>query len=233
MKTNAATGFPIRAWRALLKALIGLQVMGAIYGVKSFPVAEALERKFSIVPMESRVVLLVARDGLLAILAHDHAMVAAEISGVIQFNIERPEKSSLRFSIPVKGIQVDPPAERKRLKLGGELSKGDVREIREIMLSPRVLDAARFPTVEITSIAVSGTLGKLTLKLKMRIRGVERVLSATARVTVIGDVLRARGEFSFLQTNFGIKPYSTLLGAIAVEDKIRIKFDVVARADGS
>lgn len=233
MKTNAATGLPIRNWKVLPKALIWLLVMGATYGVNSFPMAEALEKKFSIVPKESRVVLLVARDGVLAVLAHDHAMVAADISGAIHFNIERPEKSSLRLSIPVKGLQVDLPAERKRLKLGGELSKGDVREIREIMLSPRVLDATRFPTVEITSIAVSGPLGKLTLKLKMRIREVERVFNATARVTVTGDVLRARGEFSFLQTHFGIKPYSTLLGAIAVEDKIHIKFDVVARAEGS
>ncbi|MEE8436225.1 MAG: YceI family protein [bacterium] len=229
MRTTAATGITIRVRGYLLTAVIGLQLTVA-YFVAAYSVAGAAERIFSIAPRESRMELLLYREGVFSLLAHDHVLVAAEISGTILYDNEHLEKSSLRLSIPVRGIRVDLPEDRKRLKLTGELSKGDLREIRSIMLSPRVLDAERFPTVEITSLAVGGTLGRLILDLKWRIRGVERVLSATAEVTVSGNVLRAKGEMDLFQTHFGIKPYSTLLGAIAVKDRIRIKFDLVARA---
>ena len=228
-RTNAATGITIRVRGCLLTALIGLHLIAA-YSVAGYSVAGAAERIFSIVPLESRVVLLLNREGVLSLLAHAHVMVATDISGSIRYDDERIENSSLRLSIPVRGLRVDLPEDRKRLKLGGELSKGDLREIRSIMLSPRVLDAARFPTVEITSLGIRGTLGKLHLALKWRIRGVERILNATAEVTISGDTLRAKGEMDLFQTNFGITPYSTLLGAIAVEDRIRIKFELVARA---
>lgn len=248
MRKTPTTGFTFRVRKCLLPAFLGPRLRAANYGVGyilvacsvvacfavAFSVAGsspagAAERNFSIAPLESRVVLLVFRDGLFSLLAHDHAMVITEISGTIRFDNEHVEKSSIRLSIPVKGIRVDPPEERQRLKLGGELSKEDILEIRDIMLSPRVLDAARFPTIEITSLAIKGTPGKLILDLQWRLRGVERVLSATAEVTVSGTVLRARGEMDLIQTHFGIKPYSTLLGTIAVKDRIRIKFDLVAR----
>ena len=231
MRKTAAAGMTLRVRGSLLKVLIGLQLMVA-YSVASSSVANAAERIFSIVPRESRVILFLARKGFFSLLAHDHVMVVREISGTIRYDDERIEKSSIQLNIPVKGLLVDPLVERQRLQLTGELSKGEIQEIRSIMLSPRVLDAERFPTVEITSLAVRGTPGKLTLDLKWRIRGVERVLSATAEVTVSGNILRAKGEISLLQTHFGILPYSTLLGTIAVEDRIRIKFDLVARAAG-
>ena len=232
MRPTAATIIPIRVRRCLLTALIGLQLMAATSVAASF-VADAAVRIFSIAPKESRVVLLVFRDGVFSLLAQDHAMVAAEIFGAFRYDDEHIEKSSIRLSIPVEGIRVDPPEERKRLKLaGGFIGKEEVREIRSTMLSPKVLDAARFPTVEITSLTVKGTPGGLTLDLQWRIRGVERVLQTTAEVTVSGNVLRAKGEMDLIQTHFGITPYSTLLGAIAVKDRIRIKFDLVARAAG-
>lgn len=210
--------------------LVAFSVVGV--SVDGFPVAGAAERNFSIAPLESRVVLLLFRDGLFSLLSHDHALVATNISGEIRFDEEHSEKSSIRLSIPVRDIRVDPPEERQRLELDGELSKEDVEEIRGIMLSPRVLDAARFPTVEITTLAAKGTPGKLILELKLRVRGVERVLSATAEVTVSGTVLRARGEMELIQSQFGIEPYTALLGTIAVKDRIRIIFDLVARESG-
>lgn len=229
MRKTAAAGMTLQVRLSLLKVLVGLQLMVA-YSVASSSVANAAERIFSIVPRESRVILFLARKGFFSLLAHDHVMVVREISGTIRYDDERIEKSSIQLSIPVKGLLVDPLVERQRLQLTGELSKGEIQEIRSIMLSPRVLDAERFPTVEITSLAVRGTPGKLTLDLKWRIRGVERVLSATAEVTVSGNILRAKGEIFLLQTQFGILPYSTLLGTIAVEDQIGVKFDLVARA---
>ena len=223
MRTAATIGHTTRVRRCLLAALFGLQMVAAS------SVSGAVERIFSIAPKESRVVLVVFREGVLSLLAHDHAMVAADMSGAIRYDDEQIDKSSIRLSFPVRSIQVDLPEERKRLKFTGKLTKGDLQEIREIMLSPRVLDAAQFPTVEITSLAVRGALERLTLELKWRIRGVEQVLKTTAVVTVSGNVLRAKGEMDLFQTKFGIKPYSTLLGAIAVKDRILIKFDLVAR----
>jgi hypothetical protein len=77
----------------------------------------------------------------------------------------------------------------------------------------------------------SGTLPDLLLTLRVRVRQTEQVLSVPVRVEATPDGLRARGEFAFLQSGFGIRPYRALLGAIAVEDEARVRFDIVARVE--
>ena len=42
------------------------------------------------------------------------------------------------------------------------------------------------------------------------------------------DQVCASGEFDVLQTDFGIKPFSVALGALEVQDRLHIKFRIVA-----
>jgi hypothetical protein len=40
----------------------------------------------------------------------------------------------------------------------------------------------------------------------------------------------ASGEVEFLQSELGIAPYSALLGALQVQDQLRVKFRIEAQA---
>jgi hypothetical protein len=51
----------------------------------------------------------------------------------------------------------------------------------------------------------------------------------SAQVALIGDTLRAHGEFSLLQTAFGIKPVSIAGGSLKLKDELKCSFDILAR----
>jgi hypothetical protein len=57
---------------------------------------------------------------------------------------------------------------------------------------------------------------------------VSREVQVPVRIAAEGAKLTASGEFDILQTEFGIKPFSVALGALEVQDKLHIKFSVVA-----
>ena len=60
--------------------------------------------------------------------------------------------------------------------------------------------------------------------------GVEKPIYLQIRLTTRGRELRAEGEVSLLQSDFGITPIRVGGGTVKVKDKIRIRFDVVADA---
>jgi hypothetical protein len=44
-----------------------------------------------------------------------------------------------------------------------------------------------------------------------------------------GSLLRASGEFSVRQTDYGIAPVTAAAGAIKVKDEVKCTFEIVAR----
>ena len=195
--------------------------------------AFALPRTYPLDATASRLRLIVFRGGAMAALAHNHVMLAEGISGEVKFDPGNAANSSMELTIPVSSLRVDLENERRLVVFKGKLDDDDRAEIREIMLSLRVLDAAKYPNIEARVDAVSGTPPNLTLSLRIRIKGVEKVFQVPAELTVNGDRLEVRGKFKLLQTDYGIEPYSTLFGAIAVKDEMRIVFALTARARGS
>ena len=60
--------------------------------------------------------------------------------------------------------------------------------------------------------------------------GLDEILGAL-RVGVDGDNLRANGNFSILQSDYGIRLVSVAGGALKVKDELKISFDVNAKKD--
>ena len=63
--------------------------------------------------------------------------------------------------------------------------------------------------------------------------GFEARTGFSGQVVFTADGLAASGEFTLLQSDFGIEPYSTLFGAIAVQDRVTVRFRIVARAESA
>jgi polyisoprenoid-binding protein YceI len=191
--------------------------------------AAAEPRGYTIDPAASRLWVLVPRAGVFSALAHDHIMLAQGFAGVITYDAADPPQSSLQLTVPVASLEADRPSDRERVGLDGDLDEQDRAEIKAIMLSPEVLDAEAYPRVVVTLESLTGTPPDLVLTVRLRIRQAEQVLQVPVAVNATPELLQARGRFPLRQSAFGIEPYRTLLGMIAVEDELQLGFEILAR----
>jgi polyisoprenoid-binding protein YceI len=186
-------------------------------------------RAFNIDPASSSLTIQVFRNGVLAILAHDHILAADGIAGRVLYDAASVQRSSLQLSVPVASLIVDDPEHRKRAGLDGTISQSNISSIRDIIMSADYLDEPIFPRVVATAVKVKGELPVLSVGLSARIKQTEKVYTVPVRVALDGDTLRATGELYLAHSDFGMKPYTSLLGLISVQDLVLVKFDIVAR----
>ena len=86
---------------------------------------------------------------------------------------------------------------------------------------------ARYPDITLQSVEISGSLEQPSLLMRVTIRNVTRNVGTIATVRQAGDRLVAEGEFDVEQTDFGITPFSVGLGALQVQDRVRVRFSIV------
>jgi polyisoprenoid-binding protein YceI len=181
-------------------------------------------------PERTQLVVRTYKDGLGSALAHDHVVEATEISGTIEYDPARPEASLVVIEARTASLRVDDPAARRRFGVPGEPSESDRADIAKAMRAPDQLDVARYPTIRFASTrVVPQGEGRLQITGGLTIRGATREVTFPATVTLEGDVLRARATLRFLQSTFGYRPYSALLGAIRNKDEVSLDVDLVAR----
>ena len=213
---------------ALALACLLASTLGALLVPAS---AQAAQRSYAIDPHASSVMVLLYREGLFSLLAHDHVILAEGFAGRVTADPADLAHTALQLTFPVASLLVDPLASRQELGLAGKLSLDDRKEIQDTMLAPAQLDAGQFPRIVATLESVSGPLPDVTLTVRVRIKKTEKVLTIPAHVELAGEEVRATGEFTLLQSDFGVEPYRAVLGAIAVQDLARVRFRIVARAE--
>ncbi|CAN5368602.1 MAG: YceI family protein [Pyrinomonadaceae bacterium] len=126
-------------------------------------------------------------------------------------------------------------AQADSLAVTDKVSDKDRREI-ERMMREDVLEIAHYPEIVFMSASVSAnrmTQNEYRVRIdgNLSLHGVTRRCPIDAQVTVNGDSLRARGEFSLRQTDYGIKPVSVAGGTLKVKDELEFSFDINANAD--
>lgn len=184
---------------------------------------------FQIDSRASNLRIIVYRKGLLSMFSHDHVLVAEGIAGLIRFQGEDLAEFSFQLSVPVESLVVDPQAAREEEGFSEGPDEDDRAAIRETLLDEPYLDGANYPRVVVTADRITGELPLLHISMNIRIKQTERKIVVPTHVTVENDTLRASGEISFLQSDFAVEPFSSLLGTLAVEDEVLVRFDIVAR----
>jgi polyisoprenoid-binding protein YceI len=187
--------------------------------------------------------VLTHKAGLGARLAHDHLILARGAEVTFDFEPDDPGAARATVAANVLALDVDPAAERRELsprlvELGllaaplPVVDEGDRAKVRKAMLEDGQLAAERFPElrgelVELTPAAAPDAggerRGEANLRLTVRGRTREVVMPVTWRLA--GGELAAEGTAALHFSDFGIRPYSTLLGAIRNDDR----FDVYVR----
>jgi len=119
------------------------------------------------------------------------------------------------------------------LVVTNDINDKDRDEINRRM-NEEVLESDGYPDIayECSKISVSKT-GEgqywLALNGELLLHGVTRIQPVSARVTLIGDMLRATGDFSVSQSDYEIKPVSAVGGAVRLKDELKLSFDITAR----
>jgi polyisoprenoid-binding protein YceI len=184
---------------------------------------------YEIDPQASILHIHVFRGGTFARLGHNHVMSSKSVTGRVWM---RPQFSASGFelSFPVADLIVDDPEARRAAgsDFPPDIPAADKEGTRKNMLRKDVLDAENYPTVTVKSAALAGSVQAPQITARITIKDATREVAIPATVAVNGDRLTANGEFEIRQTDFGMKPFSVALGALEVQDQLRIRFDLVA-----
>ncbi len=98
------------------------------------------------------------------------------------------------------------------------------------MLGTALLDAAQFPVITVDSMGVAGTKTDPIVTLIVRVAGRESRLDVPFTLRSDPHRLIASGSLELRQSALGLTPYSLMLGALQVQDMVRLKFKIVAVA---
>ena len=205
--------------------VVGLSCLVIVGGPAGF----AWAATFRVDPSRSSLVVQIFRDGVAARLGHDHVVQATTFSGRVTYDPSAPALSSVAAEVQTATLKVDDAETRRRFGLEGQLSAGDVAEIDKSMKAEGQLDVSRFPTITFTSTRITPeTPDRYLVAGQLTIRGVTRAVQFPATVTMDGTVIRATATLTVMQSAFGYKPYSALLGAIKNKDAVMLHIDLVA-----
>jgi polyisoprenoid-binding protein YceI len=183
---------------------------------------EAVSERYTVDGRSSRFTVRAFATGMLAAMGHNPTIGVGDLKGEVDFNPEQLRAGSFRLAIRASSLSVQ-----------DDISDKDRREIERIM-NQDVLETAKFHEITYLSSTISiakigDMLYSATLNGDLTLHGVTRSQPIAARVAVLGSILRASGEFTLSQTDYGIKLVSVAGGAIKLKDEIKFSFEIVAR----
>ncbi len=95
----------------------------------------------------------------------------------------------------------------------------------------KALDAGRFPGIRFTADAIEKTGDGYRLTGTLHIRGKSHQHVIDLCTEDLGDSWRMSAESKVRQSDYGVKPYSMLMGSLRVADEVTVSFTAVRAKD--
>lgn len=161
-------------------------------------------------------------SGMLSSFGHNPTVAIRAYSGEVSVIPGSFQQASVRISVQSDSLEVT-----------DDVSQKDRNEI-ESKMRQEVLETSAYPAIvfessQISANMLSENLYAISITGNLTLHGVRRTQTITARITLMGDILRANGEFSLRQTDYGIKLVSVAGGALKVKDEVKLSFDILAQ----
>lgn len=174
----------------------------------------------------SRVYIFVDRSNSLG---HVHGVEGRVKSGHLLLNQNQPGS----LVIDVQSFDADTPAGRAAFGLADDIDQGTRQKVNDNMKGPEVLNVSQFPEAKLSNIKLTAT-GKMSQRklLEYIMEGDFTLQQATRKISATCDLeekngwSHLRGTFRIKQTDYGIKPFSRVLGAVGVKDELLIYGDL-------
>lgn len=172
-------------------------------------------------PQASLIAVTVRRGGTLARLGHDHIVASHTLAGFVAPGLGRAD---LHFRLDQ--LSIDETDLRGAAGFDTQPSADAIAGTRRNMLV-KVLDAERYPDV---LLGVTQAAPDAPLMLAITLHGVTRGMPLAAAIErdAAGRRLVASGTLELKQSDFGIVPFAVLGGALAVQDRMELRFRIVA-----
>jgi hypothetical protein len=179
----------------------------------------------------------------MAALGHDHVILNRALEGWVS-RAGASAGGAFFLSIPASGFVVDEAAARAQEGANFSEEVGDDAKAGTLhnMLGPAVLDAQSHAAITVQSISVDPVPGGAQVfapdeqvstaaeraTVRISVAGHESTLVVPFTVDASAGGLHAQAAFTVQQSALGLTPFTALLGALRVEDQLRVKLDLVA-----
>ncbi len=182
-------------------------------------------RSYTLDLEQSQLALTLVQEGLLSKRYPTHLVVVKNFS----CNIALPRDEKLTAVL----LEAEAKSFTNADKLMSEFERRGFHDV----LQNKVLESERYPTIKFKSVGVSGlkkagATRHFTLHGELALHGVTKRVAFPVTVVFDRDQLRATGEASLKQSDYGIQPYEGSLGLIKIADELKINFSIVARLEG-
>ena len=178
---------------------------------------------FRVDPAGSLLIMEVRRGGSLARLGHDHVVASHDVVGYLA-----PDAGRADLLVPLDALVVDEPALRAAAGFDTQPSAAAIAGTRRNMLE-KVLETDRYPVATIAVKAGLAAASPQQLPIAITLHGTTATVDAFAQVDKAPDEVTVTGTAAIDQSRFGITPFSVLGGALAVQDRVAIRFRIRAR----
>lgn len=170
----------------------------------------------------SRFTVRAFASGMFSMMGHNPTIAIREFTGQVSFDPIAPQQGSLHVQIRADSLEVT-----------DDIKSKDRKEMESTMFD-KVLEVAKYPNITFESKATSATQlseGRFQVNLDgtLSLHGATGRVPVTTQVTLMGDMMRASGEFTILQRDYGIPLVSVAGGALKLKDELKFAFDIVAR----
>lgn len=186
---------------------------------------------YRIVPAASILHVLVYRGGTMANLGHNHVISSRTVNGYV-WHHEHASLCGFDIALPVNDLIVDDNDARAEEGEEFPVNVPDTAKegTRHNMLSETLLDGEHFPVIRLQSANVVHDSQSARVIVHVTIKNQFHIYTFPVTLSFEPGTLHVRGEFSIRHTDYGIKPYSVALGALQVQDELKIKFHLIAEA---
>jgi hypothetical protein len=198
---------------------------------------------YDIVAAESLLLIRVYRGGALGSAGHNHVIASHSLSGAVYVpgNLMR---ASFEVHVPVAELSVDEPELREREKSADfppEVPESARQGTRRNMLGAALLDGEHNHEIVLRALRLepdtaaggteaAGGARAVLARVQTTVRGEVRAITVQVSYSLADGALTASGEGRIRQSDLGLTPFSAMLGALQVQDEMRVSFRIVARA---
>jgi polyisoprenoid-binding protein YceI len=178
--------------------------------------------QYAIDPKASQFTVQAFASGLISAVAHSPKIAIRAWKGEVTFAPDTISDASLKVTIRSGSLEVL-----------DDLRESDRRELHRVMYDD-VLEVRRFPEVTFDSSyigveRIKDNLNRVNVEGRLSLHGVTNGQSFFSQVAFGVDSFRAYGEFTLLQSDYGIRVASIAGGTLKLQDELKFSFYVVAR----
>ncbi len=174
---------------------------------------------------ESRFTVQAFAGGMLSTFAHNPTIIIGDFTGEVKFASDAPDAASLLITIKADSLKVvDDVSEKDRQEIEGKM--------RNEVLETSTYSDIVFRSTDISLAKVSENWYRALIKGDLSLHGVTRNEQIDSQLRVIGDKLRASGEFMLNQSEYGIRQVTAVGGAVKLKEGLKFSFEIIASKEG-